>query len=675
MSVISVFTSSDTVPKRALRLDALSELRPALTRLMEQDSRREVEVVFSPGFHEVEEPLVLGMKQLPAHGYGCRLRSEHPERPAVLRASAAVRGWRPVEGTPLLQAALPEEIPAPRSLYVDGIRMPNARSRVFLPHTVEGRDPLRVCRVPREVLRGAPAENLVLSLLPKQKWIHNRIPLRSSDSETGEVELTVPATYDLDPIGYGWFPEGHAWIENHPQDLTEPGQWTMDYVSRTVTWWPLPDVDPEASVRVPVCTEMIRVEGEVDVDGPVDHCVQGVCIQDLHFTENDVYLWPEDHEGLGIQHDWEMWDAPSAALRFRGANECGVVGCTFTQLASTAVRLDLSCKRTQILRNRIQHVGVVGILASGYGPGRKDTNRHHLIEDNDISYVGESLWHGVGIFLWQSGHNVVRQNRISHCPYTGIVIAGRISYTREGKGQCSRTIRWEEIDVEEGAEKDWMTWFAREPYQHARENLVEGNDISRVMEMIGDGNAIYLSGAGGGNRIVGNFLHNNDSLCMNAVIRSDDDQHETVIADNVILRSVGEGILVKGISEICGNVIADLRAADSQGRKTDYLRGYLVFTTGAANGSVVLNNTCLFTQTHTPHMMLGRGNGRYGAVRKESMRMEGNVLLPWSQAALVEVCGNEEIKKRMSITPSTGHAPFWPRIRIKEVESRIRADE
>jgi len=658
------------------RVQSTTELPATLRQLMQERSDRDIAIHFSPGVHDLSETLILKQEHLPRRGFRCSLASADPQQPAHLRGSVAVRGWLPERDSPLWSAPLPEQLDRPRALYADGKRMPNARSRVFLPQTLEGKDPFRVCQVPEDLSsRLLEAENLTLSLLPKQKWIHNRIPLIVGDAERGELKLAAPATYELQAIGYGWFPEGHAWIENHPLEIREPGQWAIDYRKRRVFWWPCAGMDPEEVLRLPLVTEMLRIEGDVEQEGPVDHCVERVHVENLHFTENDAYLWPEGHEGWGIQHDWEMWDAPSAALRFRGSSHCRVEGCHFTQLASTAIRLDLTCMYHEILNNQIHHVGVVGILAAGYGPGTKDTNHHHRIEGNEISYVGEQLWHGVGIFLWQSGHNLIRKNRIRHCPYSGLLISGRISYRRDGRGQCSRTIRWSEIDVEEAAEKNWMSWFARERYQHARENRIEENEISRVMEMLGDGNAIYLSGAGRGNRLFRNILHDNDSLTMNAVIRADDDQHECYIEENLILRSVGEGILIKGICELRGNQIVDLRAADSSGRLSDYLRGYVVCTSGASNGSVVMDTRCYTTQDRSPFLTLGGGKGKYGAASEALMSMKGNrsePLQPVHLEALAESWGREKI---FQPPEPTEHGSCWPRIRIKEQESWVRPDE
>ena len=53
-------------------------------------------------------------------------------------------------------------------------------------------------------------------------------------------------------------------------------------------------------------------------------------------------------------------------------------------------------------------------------------------------------------------------------------------------------------------------WTAREHYMHGRRNLVAWNDIHDVMETMGDGNAIYISGTGKENHIYQNYIHHLD---------------------------------------------------------------------------------------------------------------------------------------------------------------------
>jgi hypothetical protein len=90
-------------------------------------------------------------------------------------------------------------------------------------------DPLRHVYVPKEFLHGTnDPRNIILSCLPKQKWMHHRIELAAACANTGLIQLSVPATYQLDRIGYGWFPDGHAWLENNPCFIQAPGQWAID---------------------------------------------------------------------------------------------------------------------------------------------------------------------------------------------------------------------------------------------------------------------------------------------------------------------------------------------------------------------------------------------------------------------------------------------------------------
>ena len=104
---------------------------------------------------------------------------------------------------------------------------------------------------------------------------------------------------------------------------------------------------------------------------------------------------------------------------------------------------------------------------------------------------------------------------------------------------ADRTVRWAEIP-----EQELGDWAVREPYMHARGNIVERNDIHHIMETMGDGDGVYISGTGRDNVIRQNHIHDCDSDGMADGIRCDDDQNETIIEGNIIhrLRCIGQGI-------------------------------------------------------------------------------------------------------------------------------------
>lgn len=125
---------------------------------------------------------------------------------------------------------------------------------------------------------------------------------------------------------------------------------------------------------------------------------------------------------------------------------------------------------------------------------------------------------------------------------------------------------------------------------HGRLNTIAYNDIHHCMELLGDGNAIYVSGTGKGNHLHHNFIHDITSANINAAIRCDDDQHAVLIEKNVIARCCGEGVISKGRNDIVNNIIYDLRSESPDGVKAIHQRGYLVFPAAPVAGSRVQRN-------------------------------------------------------------------------------------
>jgi hypothetical protein len=181
-------------------------------------------------------------------------------------------------------------------------------------------------------------------------------------------------------------------------------------------------------------------------------------------------------------------------------------------------------------------------------------------------------------------------------------VSGRISMTPQTISASARTVRWHEIDTRNGQPE---TWEEREPYLHGRFNRVESNDVHHVMERLGDGNCIYVSGTGRGNLIKGNYLHDVDSDHMVQAIRCDDDQDETTIEGNVIhnVRSMHEGIVSKGKNHILNNVIVNIIESGLKIKPRSQCHGYIGLVVNPVTGSVIQRNI-LYTlrSDYTPYI-------------------------------------------------------------------------
>ena len=257
-------------------------------------------------------------------------------------------------------------------------------------------------------------------MIPTADYEMSILPLASVDEET-QVATTIAAASR--PIGKVKFLPISARVENVLEVLDQPGEWAVNFQERKVYLWPRGE-QPSENFVAPALTELLRVEGAIDEAGTGDSPVTGLVFRGLTFSHAELYPWHND-TGWALQHHWEMFDRPTAALRFRGAEDCVVQGCRFAATSGSGIRLDLSCRKNRIVDNEIAHVGGVGVLLAGYGPGVKNVNRANEVSNNWIHHTGEIHWATPAIMLWQSGENHVANNLIHNTPDNAITVSTR----------------------------------------------------------------------------------------------------------------------------------------------------------------------------------------------------------------------------------------------------------
>ena len=477
------------------------------------------------------------------------------------------------------------------TLFNESKKLRRARGEAFTlveMKRTETTDPQLFC-FPDKTLQNWPdIKNAEIHLIPHYIWMSNILPLEGVNEEAGIARVAAPCTYILNPpkkMAY----KPTAYIENSVALLDEPGEWALNSETNRLYYWPK-NGTPGKNIVAPVLTELIRVEGEIDYDGVTDTPVKNIVFEGITFTHADRFPW-HGKTGWGLQHDWERFDSPSAMVRFRGAENCAVVNCRFVNAGSTGIRFDLYAQNNKVVGNHIEHIGGAGVLFAGYGPGTKDVNRNNEISNNLIHDIGELYFGSSAIFMWQSGENKVMHNHLYNLPYAGILSTGRIVWDLCGKSECSKTIRWNEVgrkEIPKKSENGETTWYKREKFLHARNNIIYRNDIHNATEVCGDANCIYISGAGGGTVVKENYCHDIYGPRMHTFIRCDDDQNETVIERNILYKYYdgrGEGITSKGKNDIIGNLVVDLRNS-----KVDRHRGYIVFPDAPIDGSKVQEN-------------------------------------------------------------------------------------
>ncbi|MFC2090020.1 right-handed parallel beta-helix repeat-containing protein [Bacteroidota bacterium] len=624
-----------TIPEA---VDAVREMRKS-------GNTKPATIFLREGRHQITQTLVLGMEDgnpasidsviLEKPGAGETITpayltfAAYPDENPVVSSGVPLTGWQKLESAPaelpaeaegkVWVADMPKGLERFYTLYDDHGRLNRARGNGFLP-TRNGDN--KTLYFPEGALKNWDnLEDVEIQVRPGVAYEINMLPLASVDLEEGIARTKVSAAGrmgSLPPYLISLMGDEAAsvWVENVLEELDEPGEWVVNTQTRKIYLWPSDPASDGApqGILAPTLSELIRVEGSIDLTGPMDTPVRGIAFSGLTFTHADRWAWESDEEvsGYGLQHAWDMFDKPTALLRFRGAEECQVSDCRFINSGGTGIRLDLHAQRNRIADSEFAHLGEAGILLVGYGIGKKDVNKHNEVINNYLHHFSEITWQSPGFWAWQSGYNHIAHNEFSHSGYCSVVIstrsAGRntrphvVAQENEDRDRANR----EGGEVAEGQRRPqrqrgnrgrgYEGWKLREPTLHSRHNLFEYNEISHAVQLLSDGNGIYVSGTGTGNILRYNYLHDNLSHSIPAAIRCDDDQHETLIYGNVLYNNGGHaaGIASKGVNDIINNVII--------GSTVVPRNGYLSFEWASVKGSIVKHNIII------PHPDGGKAN-------------------------------------------------------------------
>ena len=564
---------------------SLEQARDAVRRLKRDLPDRDVVVLVRKGLYRLSKTILFGLEDS-GRGDATVTYAAYPAERPVYRAAREIRGWKKVPSTfpglpkkargKVWMADVPKTDGAAwrfYTLYDPRGMLPRARSAGFIPPKDGGRGTLHF---PHGRLRNWPnLADVEIVVRPHHAWIVNILPLASVDEKARIARTAIPATYAMNRLHF-LRQTRCCWVENVLEALDAPGEWVLNTQEAKLYLWPRGEGAPEGVVA-PRLRELIRVEGVIDKEGSKDVPVRNLRFSGLTFLHGERYLLTEDDAGL--QHDWDMHDRDHALLRLRGAENCVIDNCHFAHSGGGAIRIDLHGQGNRISGNHIEHIGGTGILLCGYGPGTKDVNRKNLVTNNHIHHTGRIYSHSPGIFIWQSGENRVANNLIHHTPYTALIVSGCMTrfFARPDARELVRTIRWHEV----GGGPGRKTLQQVRPFLHTHDNLIEYNEIHHAMEQLADGNGIYVRGAGAGNVIRRNYVHHLVAPThMQAAIRTDGGQRDTLIAENLIYRCASQGIKLKLNNRAENNIIADVIRP----------RAYIALREGPMTGATIKRN-------------------------------------------------------------------------------------
>jgi hypothetical protein len=362
-------------------------------------------------------------------------------------------------------AAILNQAPAIRSLYVNGEARPRAR--------YPKRGYLRMENVPGLNLANfnlfesnhrfthgagdfiAEVNLSAVEVVVPHFWVEERMRVVAHDPVAREVVCDPGSVF---PLRDGFANQYAQYcLENVAEALSEPGEWYLNQETGKLYYYPKPgETRANTEVVLPRLRQFIRVEGQ-----------PGNRVSDLHFVgltcehgdwEQPV-IWNKWMEPGKPRHEWKQRDAyrhpeecnrahlnevierryacsPQAAFDVPGAiqlehtEHCSVEDCTLRRFGWYGIELREGCRANRIVGNRISQGGAGGIKLDGADAVRGIDLRCHSnrITDNELSHLGQVFRSAVGILIMHSGRNIIAHNTIHHLFYTGISCGWRWDY-------------------------------------------------------------------------------------------------------------------------------------------------------------------------------------------------------------------------------------------------------
>jgi hypothetical protein len=626
----------------------LERARDAVRELKANNKASDITVLIRGGQYYLNKTVLFGLEDSAPNGHTITYAAYPGEEP-IFSSGIKIDGWKELgRNVPQVLpemaknkvwvADLPSELDRFHILYDADRSIPRARCQGFNPLELKNdqnkHDPYNTMAFPKGKLRAWDNIEDVEIVIRPIPWTMHILPLVSVDEEEMIAKTAVRGIYELKVNRR--LSEGDAvWVENALEGLDSPGEWVLNTKERKLYLWPIGE-KPSDQIYAPLLTVLIKVEGKIDFDGPTDIPVKGLIFKDLNFTQADRGTVNKDDKA-SIQHDWEIIDKDDALIRFRGSENCVVQNCKFYNSGGSAIRMDLYSQGNRVEGNEINNLGGGGIHLIGYGPGTKNVNKNNKIINNHIHHSGLLYWHAHAIVLWQSGSNLVSHNLIHHMPRKSVCVSGVRPHffhperpaVKHKLRECAPSIRWHEImdstevvaSAIELARKhsadviEPMEWPEITAYLHTVNNVVEYNEAYRTNEILGDGASMNISGAGEGNIIRRNYIHDLYNPDIHGAIRTDDYQNGTLIEENVMFNTNSDGLCLRHNNIARNNIICDVGGPDAY--NNDGTVKYLWIGHNPLDGTIIEKN--IYFHPGVDQMFIGRG---YGPDIWENLRLK-----------------------------------------------------
>ncbi|MDF2713895.1 MAG: Ig domain protein group 2 domain protein [Paenibacillus sp.] len=464
----------------------------------------------------------------------------YPGENAVLDASKPITGWQ-LHGGGFYKAnvgtAWNFDILYENLHNAVKARYPNIQGNTNQYNRVEelvaGADRTSFVFAPGEIPAVANTSTLETYIWPGgvqgyQNWYSYTVDVSGIDYSSRTVTLTKPLAYVIGP-GSRYFMQGAIEL------LDQPGEFFLDRTGGHLYYYPRDTANLNGGISAPFAGDAVIFKGGSPSAPVTDITFEGLTIRNTDIGKDGIH--EENAERIHVLNNL-----------IHNAGEHGI------QLLGWA-------KTNRIEGNEIRDIGYNGVSIEGIEKTAEHVSSGNIVTNNHVHHVGKYYGniHGNagGIRIYSSGENVISHNRVHHAPRYGIHIKS------QRKGFLVGTV----IDNVPVTEQNYRD------YQHARNNIIEYNDVSHATLDSQDAGVIAAWGTGTGNIIRYNRIHDSglqlptevQSRSFGYGVYFDDNSDDILFQGNIIhsLQQTGGGflnssIMLKGIGiRVDNNIVAN----------------------------------------------------------------------------------------------------------------------
>ena len=327
-----------------------------------------------------------------------------------------------------------------------------------------------------------PQQPAGVELVFLHDWSISRVGLKQLDRAQQQLvfQHAIGGDHDFFAID-GFEPQARYKLENDRAFANRPGEWCIDPATRELTIRAEPDAAEPPLVILPNQPILLALQGSAAEP------VRSLTFAGLNFADTACSLpaagGAEVQAGFfqprgesSVAEGWLNRLAPAVELAF--AEDCVLLNCHFEHLGGGGVYVHQQSHRNRIESCLFRRLGGGAVMLGDPNPSRNATGEQLVCRDNQlsqskISLAGQILHGSVGVWVGIAAGTKIENNELSELPYTGV------------------SVGWQ-----------WNP----EP-TGCRDNLVAGNRIHHVMQLLSDGGGIYTLGRQPGTILRDNQIH------------------------------------------------------------------------------------------------------------------------------------------------------------------------